>query len=119
LIIIFRSLQLPVFFGKFIRGKYKFAPVWLCCPRGFMAIAISQLHLSSLEIVWPGKFGICYLCHWAVFVLGFLVFDKVWQINPCGRSLNFGQTEFFRQKITLGYLWIVYGFISPRYIFIL
>src|SRR3989338_1564221 len=36
--------------------KYKFFPLWLMLSVWFVAIAISQLDLSSLEWVWPVKY---------------------------------------------------------------
>src|SRR5258708_26519871 len=47
-----------------------------------IAIAISQLHLSELEWLWPAKYWYLIFVSLGSFVLGFLVFDKVWQTYP-------------------------------------
>ncbi|HEX9504198.1 MAG TPA: O-antigen polymerase [Patescibacteria group bacterium] len=69
-------------FWQFLRGKYQLAPLWLMLSAWFIAIAISQLHLSELEWLWPAKYWYLIFVSLGSFVLGFLVFDKVWQRYP-------------------------------------
>ncbi len=62
-------------FWQFLRGKYRLSPLWIMLSVWFLAIAISQLHLSSLELVWPGKFRFLIFVSLASFSIGFFVFS--------------------------------------------
>src|SRR3989344_3110755 len=81
LITIFAILSVASF-RQFIRGKYKRAPLWLMLSAWFIAIAISQLNLSSLELPWPGRYWFLVLASLTSFVIGFFVFDRVWVKYP-------------------------------------
>src|SRR3989344_8499445 len=69
-------------FWQFIRGKYKLAPLWLMLSAWFIAIAISQLHLSHLELPWSGRYWFLVLASLASFVIGFFVFERIWTKYP-------------------------------------
>jgi oligosaccharide repeat unit polymerase len=75
LITIFTVLSLASFY-LFLR-KYKLAPLWLMLSVWFVAIAISSLRLSTLELAWPGRYWVLLFVSLASFALGFFVFDKL------------------------------------------
>ncbi len=64
-------------FWQFIRGKYKLSPLWLMLSVWFIAIAISQLHLSQYELPWPGKYWFLVFVSLISFVAGFFFIDKL------------------------------------------
>jgi oligosaccharide repeat unit polymerase len=76
LIIIF-TLASAASFWMFLRGKYKLSPLWLMLSVWFIAIAISQLNLSSLELPWSGKYWVLIFISLASFVLGFFAIDRM------------------------------------------
>lgn len=80
LIIIFSLLSLGSFY-LFLR-KFRLSPLWLMLSVWFIAIAISQFHLSSLEWAWPVKYWFLMAVSLVSFTLGFFIFDKVWQKYP-------------------------------------
>ncbi|MEJ0020991.1 MAG: O-antigen polymerase [Candidatus Doudnabacteria bacterium] len=77
LIIIFTIASLACFW-QFLRN-FKLSPLWLMLSAWFISIAISELHLSSLELPWPGKYWLLIFVSLASFALGVWVFDKVWR----------------------------------------
>src|SRR3989338_6127935 len=79
IIITFSLLSLASFW-LFLR-RYKFSPLWLMLSVWFIAIAISQLHLSTLELVWPGKYWLLIFISLISFVLGVFVFNRI-RIKP-------------------------------------
>src|SRR3989338_2506295 len=74
LIILFTFLSAGSFW-LFLRGKYKLSPLWLMLSVWFIAIAISQLNLSTLELPWSGKYWGLLLISLISFCLGFFVFN--------------------------------------------
>ena len=108
LIIIFFTVVSLYSFWQFLRGKYKLAPLWLMLSAWFIAIAISELHLSSLEWVWPGKYWFLIFVSLASFALGFFVFDKVWTKYPWWQKIKF----FTQKNLSINKLRIViYGLV--------
>lgn len=75
LLIIIFTLGSIASFWLFLR-KYKFSPLWLMLSVWFIAIAISQLHLSSLEWAWPGKYWFLVFVSLISFTLGVLVTSR-------------------------------------------
>ena len=75
LVILFTIFSVTAFWF-FLRGKYKLSPLWLMLSVWFIAIAISQLNLSTLELDWPGKYWYLLGISLVSFVLGFIVFDN-------------------------------------------
>lgn len=57
--------------------KKKFSPLWLMFSAWFLAIAISQLHLSNLELPWPVQYWFLIGVSLISFALGYFVF-KAW-----------------------------------------
>src|SRR5438105_3289517 len=53
--------------------KRKFSPLWLMFSVWFIAIAISQLHLSSLELAWPAKYWLLVFVSLVSFALGVVI----------------------------------------------
>lgn len=80
LIAIFTLLSIASFW-QFLR-KFKLSPLWLMFSAWFISIAISELHLSSLELPWPAKYWYLIFVSLASFALGVLIFDKFWQKYP-------------------------------------
>ncbi len=77
LIVLFAALSVAAFW-HFIRGQWRLSPLPLMLSVWFLAIAISQLHLSSLELPWPAQYWLLLLVSLLSFALGFFVFDKFW-----------------------------------------
>jgi oligosaccharide repeat unit polymerase len=75
LITIFTVLSIASFW-QFLRGKYKLSPLWLMLSAWFIAIAISQLHLSTLETVWPGWYWFLLAVSLTSFCFGFFVIEN-------------------------------------------
>ncbi|OGE79824.1 MAG: hypothetical protein A2660_03255 [Candidatus Doudnabacteria bacterium RIFCSPHIGHO2_01_FULL_45_18] len=94
-----------VSFWQFLRGRVRLSPLWLMLSVWFLAVAISQLRLSTLELVWTGKFWYLIVISLASFVLGVLVFDKVWAKYPWWIKAKFLIREHFsEQKLR----WLIY-----------
>ena len=74
LITIFTFLSIASFWF-FLRGKLKFSPLWIMLSAWFLAIAISQLYLSRLEVVWPTKYWVLVFISLASFALGVWAFS--------------------------------------------
>jgi len=105
LITIFAILSVASFW-QFIRSRYKLAPLWLMLSAWFVAIAISQLKLSSLELPWPGRFWFLVLVSLASFTIGFLVFERIWTKYPWWEQCQL----LVRNGVSLGRLRIlIYG----------
>jgi oligosaccharide repeat unit polymerase len=91
LITIFTIASLGCFL-LFLR-KSQYSPLWLMLFVWFIAIAISQLHLSNLELPWSGKYWFLIFVSLVSFFLGVFVFNKVWKKNPWWQKI-----KFFNQK---------------------
>jgi hypothetical protein len=89
LIILFTVLSISSFW-LFLRGKYKLSPLWLMLSAWFIAIAISELHLSTLESVWPGKYWALLGVSLASFVLGFFAVERF--VTPVKEGAPFRMT---------------------------
>lgn len=80
-------LTLSIFcFYKFIVGKYRLSPLWLMLSAWGLALGIPQLNLSKLEKVWSSEFWFLIVVSLASFVLGFFVFNKIWEKYPFWRK---------------------------------
>jgi oligosaccharide repeat unit polymerase len=99
LIIIFTGLSVASFW-QFLHGKFRLAPLWPMLSVWFLAIAISQGHLSDLELMWPGKYWLLLSISMISFVLGFFVFNKVWQKYPWWQKIKF----LTRDKVSIDLL---------------
>ncbi|MBX4191199.1 MAG: oligosaccharide repeat unit polymerase [Candidatus Doudnabacteria bacterium] len=106
-IITILTIASVVSFWQFISGswlrKYQLSPLWLMLSVWFIAIAISQLRLSELELIWPGKYWYLLFVSLLSFTLGFFVFDKIWQKYPWWRKFGILTREKF-SEIKLEYL---------------
>ncbi len=80
LIIIFTILSIASFW-LFLRGRFKLSPLWLMLSVWFIAIAISQLNLSTLEMPWSGKYWILICISLASFAIGFFVFNHLFKLE--------------------------------------
>ncbi len=107
-IIIFTILSVAAFW-QFIRGRYSLSPVWLMLSVWFIAIAISQLHLSTLETIWPGKYWGLILISLVSFILGFFITNKVplRAISEKSRDLTPRSLTSFEMGKILRY--VIYG----------
>jgi oligosaccharide repeat unit polymerase len=92
LILIFTLASIASFW-QFLRGKYKLSPLWLMLSVWFIAIAISEFHLSTLELVWPGKYWFLIFISLTSFVLGFVVANKVPFRGRLGREIALTSSE--------------------------
>ncbi len=75
MLIILNTVLSIIAFWQFLRGKYRLSPLWLMLSVWFIAIAISQLHLSTLEWPWTGKYWMLLAVSLVSFVAGFFVFN--------------------------------------------
>ncbi len=103
LIIIFILLSIASFW-QFLRGKYKLAPLWLMLSVWFIAIAISQLNLSTLELPWSGKYWSLIFVSLASFIIGFFVTNRFVipvkaGIQSSGSPIGSGMTKKLRMTI--------------------
>ncbi len=64
-------------FWLFLRWKYTLAPLFLMISAWFIAIAISQLRISSLELPWSSEYWLLIFISLISFSLGFFVFKKI------------------------------------------
>lgn len=92
-------------FWQFIRGKYKLAPLWPMLSAWFIAIAISQLNLSELELPWSGRYWFLVLASLVSFVVGFFVFDRVWTKYPWQKCKLLLRNEVLLGRLRL----LIYG----------
>jgi len=76
------TLASIISFASFFRGRFKFSPLGLMLSAWFIAIAITQLNLSDLEVPWTGEYWLLVLISLTSFVVGFFVFRKVWTEHP-------------------------------------
>lgn len=77
------------FFVVFLRGPYKFSPIWLMLSAWMAAIGIPRLHLSRIEVDWTGRFILLIAVSLNLFILGFWVAKKFFQKYPFWQSWNF------------------------------
>ncbi len=90
----------------FFRGPYKWAPLWLMMSSWLLAIGMSQLHLSNLELIWPVKYWWLIFVSLISFASGVLVFDKVWTNHTWWQKIQF----FDRSQINVSRIrLVIYG----------
>src|SRR5579885_1094009 len=87
LLIIIFTIASVASFWLFLR-QYKLSPVWLMLSVGSIAIANSELHLSTLELLWPGKFWSLLIISLVSFIFGVWVFGAVWERWPWWQKLK-------------------------------
>ncbi len=85
-------------FWQFLRGTFKLSPLWLMLSVWMMAIGISQLHLSFLELPWDREYWLLLAVSLASFALGFLVFDRVWQLHPWWEKIKILQRQHLNEN---------------------
>ena len=69
-------------FWLFLRGRYRLSPLWIMLSVWFIAIAISQLRLSSLELVWTAHYWYLLAVSLVSFVLGFFAINNFFILKP-------------------------------------
>ncbi len=107
LIIIFTIASIASFW-QFLRSKYKLSPLLLMLSAWFIAIAISQLHLSSLELIWPIKYWYLIFVSLASFVLGVIFVDKV--VIPTDKEKltnSLGMTDTQKLRLIIYFLFAI------------
>ena len=125
-IIILFMLGAGLSFWQFLRGKFNLSPLWLMLSVWFIAVGISQLRLSVLELSWPSYYKFLLFSSLASFVVGVLVFDKIWTKYPWWTKLkllvnNSVSLNFLRYLIyllfvfSLGALYLFYQRIPAYY----
>ncbi len=85
-------------FVLFFRGKFRLSPLWLMLSVWFLAIAISQLRLSSLELPWHAEYWLLLFASLISFVLGFLIFNRVWQKYSWWEKIRALQRNLLNEK---------------------
>lgn len=101
LITIFSILSLGCFY-LFLRKN--FSPLWLMLSVWFIAIGISQLHLSSLELAWPPKYWFLLFVSLASFALGFFAVNKFLVKHPLWTKVAVRTVLSNRLKIVIYFL---------------
>ena len=77
------------FFVLFIRGPYKFSPLWLMLSAWGMGLGIPQLNLSDIERPWTGEYWFLITISLISFVVGFFVFNKLADKYPFWNKFRF------------------------------
>ncbi len=77
---IFFSLAVA-FIIPFVRGPYKFSPLWLMFSAWMAAIGIPRLHLSRIEVDWTGRFIFLIAVSLNLFIFGFWWAKKYFKKN--------------------------------------
>lgn len=66
------------FFYLFIRGPWKFSPLWLMYSAWSLALLLPRIHLSHIELPLSGKFFGLVMVSLISFTLGFFATNWVW-----------------------------------------
>ncbi|MBL8029978.1 MAG: oligosaccharide repeat unit polymerase [Candidatus Doudnabacteria bacterium] len=76
------------FFVVFLKGPYKFSPIWLMLSAWMAAIGIPRLHLSRIEVDWTGRFIFLIALSLNMFILGFWAGKKFFGKYPIWNKLS-------------------------------
>ncbi|MDP4001216.1 MAG: O-antigen polymerase [bacterium] len=77
------------FFYIFIKGPYKFSPLFLMLSAWMAAIGISRLSLSQLEVAWSSTYVLLIDVSLISFSIGFFVFNWFWKKYPFWTKFKF------------------------------
>ncbi len=75
----------------------------------FIAIAISELNLSTLELVWPAKYWYLLFVSLASFILGFFVFNSLWMRYPFWQRIRFLVKQSFSEQKLRGVIYFLFA----------
>src|SRR3989344_6956861 len=91
-----------VSFYLFIRGPYKYSPLWLMLFTWGLGLAIPQLNLSEIEKPWTQGFWSLIIISLASFTFGFFAFDKLYNKFSWKKHFRFLQkTDFSAKKLRI------------------
>lgn len=81
------------FFYLFIRGPYKFSPLWLMLSAWMAGVGIPQLNLSDIEKPWTGEYWFLITVSLISFTVGFFFFKGLFEKYPFWQKIKFLNRE--------------------------
>lgn len=94
------------FFYLFLRGPYKYSPLWLMLSAWSLALLIPRLNLSTVELPLTWEFFGLVVVSLISFAVGFFVWNQVFIKYPLWVRLKFLQRDDVQTSLLR---WVVYG----------